>query len=159
MDHHSLRPRVLLVDADDAARHALETHFADANYDVQTASSGRAAISFCELQPPDIVIMDVHLPDMDGFEVCGHVRHETRDQDVSIIIMTEPSDKLTRSYLGSMVEFAGGDYYFSKPCDGKLLVQLLDDLTADWTPECDDQGKACVQENRRNHHKRTLALT
>ncbi len=157
MDHHSLRPRVLLVDADDAARHALETHLTDAGYDVQTASTGRAAISFCELQPPDIVIMDVHLPDMDGFEVCGYVRRETRDQDVSIIIMTEPSDKLTRSYLGSMVEFAGGDYYFSKPCDGKLLVQLLDDLTAEWSSECDDQGDACVQK-RRNRRDRKLAL-
>jgi len=159
MDHHSLRPRVFLVDADDAARRALETHLADAGYDVYTASNGRDAISFCELQPPDIVIMDVHLPDMDGFEVCGYVRHETRDEDVSIIIMTEPSDKLTRSYLGSMVEFAGGDYYFSKPCDGKLIVQLLDDLTAEWTPECDDQGGACAQAIRRNRREPSLALT
>lgn len=156
MDHHSHRPRVLLVDADDAARHALETHLIDADYDVHTASSGRRAISLCEQQPPDIVIMDIHLPDMDGFEVCGYVRHETRDEDVSIIIMTEPSDELTRSYLGSMVEFAGGDFYFSKPCDGKLLVKLLDDLTAEWTPESDAHRGACAQEKRR---KRTLALT
>lgn len=147
---------MLLVDADDAARRALETYLADADYDVNTASSGRDAISFCELQPPDIVIMDVHLPDMDGFEVCEYIRHETRDQDVTIIIMTEPSDKLTRSYLGSMVEFAGGDYYFSKPCDGKLLVQLLDDLTADWNPQCYNQEVACGQAKRR---EQSLALT
>jgi CheY-like chemotaxis protein len=158
MDYHSIRPSVLLVDAEDAARHALETHLEDADYDVNTTLSGRDAIAVCEAHAPDIIIMDIYLPDMDGFEVCEHIRYETHDHDVTIIVMTEPNDNLTRSYLGSMVEFAGGDYYFSKPCDGKLIVQLLDDLTAEWTSAFDDSAGTCGQEVRGTQRKRNLAL-
>lgn len=131
-------PRVLLADAQCAARDSLQQQLTSAGYDVDVASCGSDVILLCESQPPDVIIMDVHLPDMDGFEVCEYIRHETRDADVTVIIMTEPSDHLTRAYLGPMVEFVGGDYYFAKPCDGKLIVQLLDDLTDD--SGSDDDG-------------------
>ena len=72
--------------------------------------------------------MDVQLPDMDGFEVCECVRRETRGSDLTVIITTEAIDQMTRAYLGQMVDYVDGDYFFAKPCDGKLLVQLLDDL-------------------------------
>lgn len=124
-------PRVLLADAESAWRDSLRQQLAGAGYDVDVAACGRDVILLCEMDPPDVIIMDVHLPDLDGFELCDYIRHETRDADVTIIIMTEPSDRLTRAYLGAMVDFVGGDFFFAKPCDGKLIVQLLDDLTGD----------------------------
>lgn len=123
-------PRVLLADAAPASQHVLQQQLEDAGYVVESVASGNDVISMCEIEPPDVVIIDVNLPDMDGFDVCEHVRHDTRDDDVTVIILAEPNDNLTRTCLGPMVEFAGGDYYFAKPCDGKLIVQLLDDLTA-----------------------------
>ena len=82
----------------------------------------------CDMAPPDILIMDVHLPDMDGFDVCEYVRHETRDCELTTIIVTDVDDEMTRTYLGQMAEYVGADYFLAKPCDGKLLVKLVDSL-------------------------------
>ncbi|UCC30553.1 MAG: response regulator transcription factor [Phycisphaerales bacterium] len=122
-------PRILLADPQTASRHALQVRLEDAGYTVDTVASGSDVILMCDVDPPDILILDVHLPDMDGFEVCEYVRHETRDLDLTVIVLTEPTDEMTRSYLGPMVDFAGGDYFLAKPCDSKLLIQLLDDLS------------------------------
>lgn len=126
MNHQALR--ILLADPQKASRQLVRQQLEAAGYHVDTAMSGGEVMLLFELDPPDVLIMDVDLPDMDGFEVCEYVRHETRGSDVTVIIMSEPQDDMTRSYLGPMVDYAGGDYFFAKPCDGKLIAQLLDDL-------------------------------
>lgn len=124
-------PRVLLADRDAAFRDSIERALGAAGFRVETVASGSEVIAQCEFDPPDILIVDINLPDMDGFEVCEHVRCETRDADVTIIVTTDCSDEMTRHYLGPMVEYVGGDFFFAKPCDGKLLLHLLDDLVAE----------------------------
>jgi len=126
MSRESLR--ILLADPQTASRHALQVQLEDAGFCVDTATSGSDVILVCDIDPPDILILDVRLPDMDGFEVCEYVRHETRDLDLTVIILTEPTDEMTRTYLGQMVDYAGGDYFLARPCDSKLLIQLIDDL-------------------------------
>ncbi len=121
-------PYILLADVQRASRHTLQAHLEEAGYRVRTTGNGEGIIVLCDIDPPDVLIMDVHLPDMDGFEVCEYVRHETRDADLTVILLSEPTDDMIRAYLGQMVDYARGDYFFAKPCDGKLLVQLLDTL-------------------------------
>ncbi len=127
-------PRVLLADPDNVFRASIQRALESAGFRVETADSGSEVIVQCEIDPPDVLIIDVQLPDIDGFEVCEHVRHETRDADVTIIVTTECSDDMTRHYLGPMVEYVGGDFFFAKPCDGKLLLNLLDDLMEEDAP-------------------------
>lgn len=134
--------RVLLADSDPANRRALERHLEDAAFSVGTTACGVDAILWCETDPPDILILDVHLADMDGFEVCEYVRHETRGHDPIIIIMTEVSDEMTRAYLGQMVEYAGGDYFMAKPYDGKVLSTLLETLTPGPNPPVPRTGRS-----------------
>lgn len=122
------KPRILLLDAQRSTRQALSRHLDAAGYPVCTVSTGTDALVVCDIDPPDILIMDTQLPDMDGFELCERVRHETRDRDLTLIIATEASDEMTRAYLGQMVDFVGGDYFFAKPCDANLMTQLIDDL-------------------------------
>jgi CheY-like chemotaxis protein len=129
MNHQA--PRILLADPQDGSRQVVRQQLEAAGYHVDTVTNGGDVILLFELDPPDVLIMDVRLPDMDGFEVCEYVRHETRGSDVTVIIMTEPQDDMTRTYLGPMVDYAGGDYFLAKPCDGKLIAQLLDDLVLD----------------------------
>lgn len=121
-------PCILLADAQRASRRALQVHLEEAGYLVQTTGTGEDVILLFDVDPPDALVMDVHLPDMDGFDVCEYVRHETRDSDLTVIILSETTDEMTRAYLGQMVDYARGDYFFAKPCDGTLLVQLLDSL-------------------------------
>ncbi|MFQ5592076.1 MAG: PleD family two-component system response regulator [Phycisphaerae bacterium] len=127
------RRRVLVADADDMSLSTLRHQLIDAGYEVCTTTSGHDVVMLCELQPPDVLIMDIHLPDMDGFEVCERVRHENAGADITVLIMTEAVDDMTHSYLGQMVEYAGGDYFLAKPYDLKLLLMVLDDLTMDST--------------------------
>ena len=123
--------RVLLADPHRAARDSMQRALETAGYSVETASSGAEVILLCRLDPPDILIMELQLPDMDGFEVCGYVRRETHDTDLTVILMAGVDDEMTRRYLEPMVEFAGGDYFFVKPCDRKAVVMLLEELTVD----------------------------
>lgn len=126
--HHD---RVLLADPQRATRDSIRRALEIAGYDVETASSGAEIILQCQIDPPDILIMELQLPDMDGFEVCGYVRRETHDTDLTVILMTGVDDEMTRTYLGPMVEFAGGDYFFAKPCDKNAVVMLLEEVTMD----------------------------
>ena len=134
--------RVLLADSDPANRRALERHLEGTAFSVGTTACGADAILWCEIDPPDILILDVHLTDMDGFEVCEYVRHETREHDLTIIITTEVSDEMTRAYLGQMVEYAGGDYFMAKPCDDKVLLTLLETLTPEAGPPVPRTGRS-----------------
>lgn len=123
--------RILLADPQHASRRALSRLLEDSGFDVQTVSNGGDVILQCESEPPDILILDVDLPDMDGFEVCHQVRCDTAHADVTIIIVTEPKHEMMRNSLGHMVEFAGGDFFFARPFDGRLLAQFLEDFRDD----------------------------
>lgn len=120
--------RIVLADPNHSSRESLRSQLKHTGFHVQSVASGSDVLLLCGTDPPDILIMDLALPDIDGFELCARVRRETRDADIVVIIMTEPTDDMTRNYLGQMVDFAGGDYFFARPFDGKLLVHLLDDL-------------------------------
>jgi DNA-binding response OmpR family regulator len=132
-------PRILLADREHASRQALCRRLESAGYSVQTAEDGEDVLLLCDLDPPDILIMDVQLPDMDGFEVCECVRRAARGSDLTVIITTEAMDQMTRTYLGQMVDYVDGDYFFTKPCDSKLLVQLLDDLAEKTCSDSEDR--------------------
>ena len=121
-------PHILLADSHPSCCSTLKQHLEDAGYSVRTSTSGQDVILLCDIAPPDILIMDVHLPDMDGFEVCEYVRHATRDSELTTIIVTDADDEMTRTYLGQMADYVGADYFMAKPCDGNLLVKLVDTL-------------------------------
>ncbi len=121
-------PRILLADGSPRNLSSFRRQFENAGFPVRALATAADVIISCELDPPDVLILDLHLPDMDGFEICTYVRRETRDYDVTIIVMADVSDDLTRAYLGQMVEYAGADYFVAKPCDGKLLLELVDIL-------------------------------
>ena len=121
-------PHILLADSHPSCCSALKRHLEDVGYPVRCSTSGQDVILQCDIAPPDILIMDVHLPDMDGFEVCEYIRHETRDAELTTIIVTDVDDEMTRTYLGQMADYVGADYFLAKPCDGHLLVTLVDTL-------------------------------
>jgi CheY-like chemotaxis protein len=127
--------RILVADNEDTSRNALRQQLVNAGYNVCTTTSGAEVILLCDHDPPDVLIMDVRLPDMDGFEVCERVRHEVGDANFTVIITTDASDDMTYSYLGQMVDYVGGDYFLAKPCDIKLILTVLEDLAEDDEPD------------------------
>ena len=120
-------PRVLVAHGESSAA-VLCQELERAGYAVQIAEDGGDVLLLCDLDPPDVLVMDLDLPDMDGFEVCACVRRETLGADLTMIVLAEPGDQMTRAYLGQMIDYVDADYFFTKPCDAKVLIQLLDDL-------------------------------
>lgn len=129
--------RVLLADHQQTSRIALRRLLESAGHEVHSAATAAEVLCSCEAATPDVIILDLNLPDADGYELCTRVRREVGDADVTIILATSRHDDLTRHYLHHLGPFAGGDYYFTKPCDGKLILSLLDQIA-----ERDGEGAA-----------------
>ena len=119
---------ILIADPERAARESVARALRNVGAEVQTVSTGADVLFLCEERPPDVLIMELGLPDIDGFEVCERIRRELGEASLTIIVTTRPDDEMTHTNMGPMVRFAGGDYFIAKPSDPMLIVCLLSDL-------------------------------
>jgi two-component system sensor histidine kinase/response regulator len=76
-------------------------------YEVRPVSSGRQALQAVEHDPPDLVLLDVNMPGMDGYEVCRQLRDKAALKDVPVIFLTAWTD---RAYMVKAFEVGGADY-------------------------------------------------
>ncbi|MBN2148578.1 MAG: response regulator [Anaerolineales bacterium] len=116
------KPRLLIVEDDTDISNMLQIYFTGQGYEVDTALRGSVALEKTRSNLPHLIVLDIMLPDIDGFEVCRILRTNTRTSHVPIIFLTqkdERSDKLAGLELGA-------DDYITKPFDIeelKLRVQ------------------------------------
>src|SRR5690348_2455051 len=105
---------VLLVEDDPAARQGLELALRRLGYEVRLAETGEAALDGTGGATADVVVLDVMLPGVDGFEVCRRLR---RDSDVPVIMLTARGDDF--DIVGGLE--AGADDYVVKPVEPRVL--------------------------------------
>jgi CheY-like chemotaxis protein len=89
--------RVLVVDDVPANVRLLEARLSAEYFDVITAMSGAEALAICERAECDLVLLDVMMPDMDGFEVCRRLKSNTATHHIPVVMVTaldQPSDKV-----------------------------------------------------------------
>ena len=89
--------RVLIVDDIPTNVRLLEARLTAEYFEVRTASSGPEALAICTSQDIDIVLLDVMMPDMDGFEVCKRLKANSRTHHVPVLMVTaldQPSDRV-----------------------------------------------------------------
>jgi PleD family two-component response regulator len=114
--------QILVVEDDFDISNMLRIYFSGQGYDVRVAGRGSEALEMCRQQSPNLIILDIMLPDMDGYAVCKELRTTTRTKHIPIIFLTqkdERSDKIAGLQLGA-------DDYITKPFDIeelKLRVQ------------------------------------
>ena len=114
--------RILVVEDDFDISNMLRIYFSGQGYDVRVAPRGGDALEMCRQQLPNLIVLDIMLPDMDGYAVCKELRTTTRTKHIPIIFLTqkdERSDKIAGLQLGA-------DDYITKPFDIeelKLRVQ------------------------------------
>ncbi len=112
---------ILVVDDDPLMRLALEDLLTAEGYSVDFASSGAESLEKARALLPDLVLLDVKMPDMDGFTVCRHLRADPLLADVPIILVTSLTDRESR--LRGFE--ARADDYVSKPIDeAELLARV-----------------------------------
>lgn len=114
--------RILVVEDDFDISNMLRIYFSGQGYEVQVAPRGGDALSMTRKQLPNLIVLDIMLPDMNGYDVCRELRMTTRTSHIPIIFLTqrdERSDKIQGLELGA-------DDYVTKPFDIeelKLRVQ------------------------------------
>jgi two-component system cell cycle response regulator len=112
---------LLIVDDERAGREALEGLLLNQGYRLHFASGGAEAMEVIQQMRPDLVLLDVMMPGMDGFEVCRQVRSNPLTAEIPILLVTALDDRETR--LEGIT--AGADDFISKPYDrGELRLRV-----------------------------------
>jgi len=118
--------RKILVTEDDTIMRKLIVRLLEkaGRYEVKEAANGRTAMQMLESEIPDLLILDLMMPVMDGFEVLKRVREDSRISDLPIIILTALNDKV--NHLKSLER--GGDDFLTKPFDNNILLAHVEAL-------------------------------
>ncbi len=117
--------RVLVVDDNPANARLLEARLTAEYFDVVMASSGPEALTMCALQPFDLILLDVMMPGMDGFETCRRLKADPAVCHVPVVMVTaldQPADRVRG------LEF-GADEFLTKPIDELALIARVRSLT------------------------------
>ena len=112
---------VLVVDDEPQIRRALSLNLGARAYEVLEAATGEVALSIIRTEHPDIVLLDLGLPDMDGIAVLESIREWT---DIAVIVLTVRDDDRSRAEALA----AGADDYVTKPFDMANLVERISAL-------------------------------
>jgi PAS domain S-box-containing protein len=112
---------VLVVDDDMRSRIILREALEQAGFDVEEAENGEAAVQIIERQMPDLILLDVVMPIMDGFETCLAVRHMAGGENLPIVLMTglDDTDSINRAFE------IGATSFVTKPINYLLLTYRL----------------------------------
>ena len=110
------QPRILVVDDEANIRELLTQEFTEAGYSVVTAANGREAVAEVRRQRPDLIVLDVMMPEMNGFDVAAVLRNDPQTLDIPIIILSIVQDRERGFRLGV-------DRYLTKPINTDILFR------------------------------------
>ena len=118
--------RILIVDDEPNIVLSLEYLMKREGYEVEVAADGERALAAIERSEPDVVLLDVMLPKVDGFEVCRRLRADPRRAGLRILMLT------ARGREGEVAKGlgAGADAYVTKPFSTRELVARIAELAA-----------------------------
>ncbi|MGB7873504.1 MAG: response regulator [Anaerolineales bacterium] len=112
-----VKSKILVVEDDLDVAEMLNAYFRAQGYEVFTVNWGEDGVRACQTVNPDLVVLDIRLPDIDGYEVARRLRTDRRTQDVPIIFLTEKRDREDRLHGLEL----GADDYITKPFDVQEL--------------------------------------
>ena len=111
-------PLILIVDDNPTNLDILQARLAAHNYEILTAKDGEAGLAMAKEKKPDLILLDIMMPKMDGIEVCRRLRADPSLPFMPIIMVTAKAD--SRDVVAGLE--AGGDEYLTKPVDHAALV-------------------------------------
>ena len=115
---------VLIVDDDEDTRVLVEATLRDVRYRTLTARDGEEALKIVRTDRPVLVLLDVMMPGMDGFEVCRLLKNEPANAGIKVVMVTARTQRSDRA-RGREV---GADEYFTKPFSPLALLDKVDEV-------------------------------
>jgi DNA-binding response OmpR family regulator len=112
-----VKPKILIIEDDLDVAEMLNAYFRVQGYEVFTVNWGEDGVRSAQTVHPDLVILDIRLPDIDGYEVARRLRGDRRTQDIPIIFLTEKRERADRLQGLEL----GADDYITKPFDVQEL--------------------------------------
>src|SRR5258708_5655566 len=113
--------KILAVDDERSIIRLIEVNLQRAGHQVVTASDGREGLKQVEAERPDLIVMDVMMPHMDGFEALGHLRRDPATRDIPVIMLTAKAQD-TDVFRGYQ---SGVECYLTKPFNPRELVAFV----------------------------------
>lgn len=122
-----MKKKILIVDDEPNIIVPLEFLMKQNNYDVQTAETGEKALDLISSWKPDLILLDIMLPGMDGYEVCQKIRQEKEFNQIKIVFL---------SAMARSIDIAKGmglaaDDYITKPFATDYVVNKIKELLED----------------------------
>lgn len=130
---------ILIVDDDPRLREVVRYALSQAGFRVREAGDGRSALAEIDRALPDLVVLDVVMPEMDGVEVCRRIR---RSSSLPVVFLSSKGEEVDR-VLGLEL---GGDDYLSKPFSPRELVSRIKAVLRRVRPRGPDAAKSQVEE-------------
>lgn len=116
--------KVLIIDDEEDIRDLIQYNLEKEGFEVSTAENGRKGLDRLNEKKPDLILLDVMMPEMDGMEVCEIIRKNNKFNDVVICFLTARNEDYSQ-IAGLDI---GGDDYISKPVKPKVLISRINAL-------------------------------
>ncbi len=124
--------KILIVEDSKTQAEVLRATLEEYGYIPSVAGNGKEALALLPTINPDIIISDIIMPDMDGYEFCRTVKDDTRYQNIPVILLTMLSD--TQDIINAME--SGADNFISKPCNAAYIIKRIKRIIAQKNGGC-----------------------
>ena len=121
---YTIAPKILVVDDEQDIVEILRYNLSLSGYNVKSAFNGKEAIKKAKLFIPDIILLDIMMPVMDGIEACSKIKIVPSLKNTIIIFLSARSEDFTQIAAFD----AGGDDYISKPVKPKILLKKIESI-------------------------------
>ncbi|AWN22266.1 response regulator [Deinococcus irradiatisoli] len=118
---------ILVADDEPAIRTMLEVILSADGHEIVAVADGKTALEYLQTHTPDVMLLDVQMPFMDGFEICSRVKRIKRLRHTPVLLLTALDDDQTRDHA----KLVGADDIVAKPLSGKNLRGRITHLIND----------------------------
>lgn len=115
------RKKILIVEDEESLLKLESILLTSKGYEVKGASNGQAALDAIAEEHPDLVLLDIMLPEIDGFEVCRRIKSQEETRQIPVIMLTA---KKSREDM-ARGEKVGADWYITKPFKSAMVIETI----------------------------------
>jgi len=123
------KKKILLVDDDADFTEAVKLLLESRSYDVSVANDGKEGLKKVQTEGPNLIILDVMMPEMDGYQVCAKLKADPKYRQIPILLLTAVGEAITTtSYTKEMGMRIEADDYIPKPVEPVEIVERVEKL-------------------------------